>query len=186
MEWPEVMPRAHDAQPLPVDDDPSEVDWLEIEDEFEQASRLAGKKPMAAPTKKRGQTSLGTSASEKPKEIIDLKEAKDPASKHRHVIADWPEDEDEEVEEVSGIIASSQREQLARRQELTPPLQTTEPPPHPPHPQVQASGIPKPTATIRSDTPKPVPTTGVVAEKGARPEKIEKSRFATVFCAIDL
>jgi hypothetical protein len=32
------MPRAHDAQPLPVDDDPFEVDWLEIEDESEQAS----------------------------------------------------------------------------------------------------------------------------------------------------
>jgi hypothetical protein len=26
MEWPEVMPRAHDAQLLPMDDDPSEVD----------------------------------------------------------------------------------------------------------------------------------------------------------------
>jgi hypothetical protein len=26
VEWPEVMPRAHDAQPLPMDDDPSEVD----------------------------------------------------------------------------------------------------------------------------------------------------------------
>jgi hypothetical protein len=32
------MPRAHDAQPLPMDDDPSEVDWLEIEDESEQAN----------------------------------------------------------------------------------------------------------------------------------------------------
>jgi hypothetical protein len=53
---------------------------------------------VAAPTKKRGQTSLGTSTSEKPKEIIDLKEAEDPASKCRCVIADWPEDEDEEVE----------------------------------------------------------------------------------------
>jgi hypothetical protein len=62
---------------------------------------------VAAPTKKRGQTSLGTSASEKPKEIIDLKEAEDPASKRQCVIADWPEDEDKEVEEVSGIIASS-------------------------------------------------------------------------------
>jgi hypothetical protein len=38
MEWPEVVPRAQDAQPLPMDDDPSEVDWLEIEDESEQAS----------------------------------------------------------------------------------------------------------------------------------------------------
>jgi hypothetical protein len=28
-------------QPLPVDDDPYEVDWLEIEDESEQASQLA-------------------------------------------------------------------------------------------------------------------------------------------------
>jgi hypothetical protein len=32
------MSRAHDAQPLPVDDDPSKVDWLAIEDELEQAS----------------------------------------------------------------------------------------------------------------------------------------------------
>jgi hypothetical protein len=88
---------------------------------------------VAAPTKKRGQSSLGTSISEKPKEIIDLKEAEDSASKHQHVIVDWPEDEDEEV---SGIIASSRRERLATRQELTPPLQTTEPPPHPPQPQV--------------------------------------------------
>jgi hypothetical protein len=35
VEWPEVVPRVQDAQPLPVDDDPSEVDWLEIEDESE-------------------------------------------------------------------------------------------------------------------------------------------------------
>jgi hypothetical protein len=98
-----------------MDDDPSEVDWLEIEDESEQASRLAGKKPVAAPMKKRGQTSIGTSTSEKPKEVIDLKEAEDPASKSQRVIVDWPEDEDEEVEEVSGIIASSRRERLARR-----------------------------------------------------------------------
>jgi hypothetical protein len=48
------MPRAHDAQPLPVDDDPYEVDWLAIEDESEQASRLGGKKPVVAPMKKRG------------------------------------------------------------------------------------------------------------------------------------
>jgi hypothetical protein len=81
VEWPEVVPRAHDAQPLPVDVDPSEVDWLEIEDESEQASRLAGKKPVVAPTKKRGQTPQGTSANENPKEVIDLKEAEDPASK---------------------------------------------------------------------------------------------------------
>jgi hypothetical protein len=38
MEWPEVVPWAHDAQPLLVDDDPSEVDWLAIEEESEQAS----------------------------------------------------------------------------------------------------------------------------------------------------
>jgi hypothetical protein len=86
-----------------VDDDPSEVDWLEIEDDSEQSSRLAGKKPVAAPTKKRGQTS----ASEKPREAIDPKEAEDPASKGRRVIVDWPKDEDKEVEEVSGIMASS-------------------------------------------------------------------------------
>jgi hypothetical protein len=82
------MPRAHDAQPLPVDDDPSKVDWLEIEDESEQASQLAGKKPVVAPTKKRGQTSYGTSTNENPKEIIDLKEVEDLASKRRRVIAD--------------------------------------------------------------------------------------------------
>jgi hypothetical protein len=92
------MPWAQDAQLLPVDHDQSKVDWLEIEDESEQASRLAGKKPVAAPTKKRGQTSLGTSVSEKPKEIIDLKEAEDPASKRQRVIVDWPKDEEEEVE----------------------------------------------------------------------------------------
>jgi hypothetical protein len=40
-----------------VDDDSSEVDWLAIEDESEQASRLAGKKPIVVPMKKRGQTS---------------------------------------------------------------------------------------------------------------------------------
>jgi hypothetical protein len=178
MEWPEVVPRAQDAQPLPVDDDPSEVDWLEIEDESEEASRLAGKKP--------GQTSLGTSASEKPREAIDPKEAEDPASKHRRVIADWPEDEEEEVEEVSGIIASSRRERLARRQELTEPLQTTEPPPRPPQPQVQAAEILRPAAAVRSDVAKPVPTTGAGAEKGAGPEKTKKSRFATVFRATNL
>jgi hypothetical protein len=37
-----------------VDDDPSKVDWLAIEDESEQASRLAGKKPIVVLTKKRG------------------------------------------------------------------------------------------------------------------------------------
>jgi hypothetical protein len=36
-----------------MDDDPSKVDWLAIEDESEQASRLAGKKPIVAPMKKR-------------------------------------------------------------------------------------------------------------------------------------
>jgi hypothetical protein len=39
------MPRAHDTQPLLVDDNPSKVDWLAIEDELEQARRLGGKKP---------------------------------------------------------------------------------------------------------------------------------------------
>jgi hypothetical protein len=102
------------------------------------------------------------------------------------VIADWPEDDDEEIKVVSGIIASSRRERLARRQELTQLLQTTEPPPHPPQPHVQAIGIPKPAASVMSDVAKPVPTTGVVAEKGAGPEKTKKSRFATVFHAIDL
>jgi hypothetical protein len=36
---------------------------------------------MATPMKKRGQTSLGIVASEKLKEIIDLKEVEDPTSK---------------------------------------------------------------------------------------------------------
>jgi hypothetical protein len=66
VEWPEVMPRAHDAQSSPVDDDPSEVGWLAIEDGSEQASRLAGKKPIVAPMKKRGQTSQGISSDESP------------------------------------------------------------------------------------------------------------------------
>jgi hypothetical protein len=169
-----------------VDDDPSEVDWLAIEDESEQASRLAGKKSVVAPTKKRGQTSQGASSDENPKGVSDLKEAEDPGSKRRCLIADWLEEEDEEVEEVSGIIASNQRERLARRQEPTPPLPTTEPPPRPPQPQAQASGIPNPVAAVRSDVAKPVPTTGPVAEKGAGPEKAKKSRFATVFCCTDL
>jgi hypothetical protein len=141
---------------------------------------------VAAPTKKRGQTSLGTSVSEKPKYIIDLKEAEDLASKRRCVIVDWPEDEDEDVEEVSGIIASSRRERLARRQELRPPLQTTKPPPRPPQPQGQAAGIPKPAAAVRSNMAKHVPTTGAVAEKGAGPKKTKKSWFATIFHATDL
>jgi hypothetical protein len=64
-----------------VDDDPSEVDWLAIKDESKQASRLAGKKPIVAPTKKRGQTSQGTSLDESQEGVIDLKEAADPASK---------------------------------------------------------------------------------------------------------
>jgi hypothetical protein len=89
MEWPEVAPRTHDAQPTPVDDDPSEVDWLAIEDESEQANRLAGKKPLvSAPTKKRGQTSQVTSSTESPEGIIDLEEAEDPANKHRRLIVD--------------------------------------------------------------------------------------------------
>jgi hypothetical protein len=37
-----------------------------------------------------------------------------------------------------------------------------------------------------SDVAKPVPTTRVVAEKGAGPEKTKKSWFATVFHATDL
>jgi hypothetical protein len=96
---------------------------------------------------------------------------------------DWPKDEDEEV---SGIIASSRRERLARRQELTPPLQMTEPPPRPSQPQVQAAEIPRTAAAVRSDVAKPVPTTGAGAEKGAGPEKTKKSWFATIFCATDL
>jgi hypothetical protein len=111
---------------------------LAIEDESEQASRLAGKKLVVAPMKKRGQTSQGASSNENPEGVSDLKEADDPGSKHRRLIVDWPEEEDEEVEEVSGIIASSQRERLARRQEPTLPLPTTEPPPRPPQPQAQA------------------------------------------------
>jgi hypothetical protein len=51
---------------------------------------------------------------------------------------------------------------------------------------VQASGIPKPAAAVRSDMAKPVSTTGAVAEKGVGPEKMKKSRFSTVFHAIDL
>jgi hypothetical protein len=62
----------------------------------------------------------------------------------------------------------------------------TEPPPCPPQPQVQAVGIPKPAAVVRSIVAKPVPTTEAVAEKGAGPEKTKKSRFATVFHATDL
>jgi hypothetical protein len=186
MEWPEVILRAHDAQPLPVDDDPSEVDWLAIEDESAQASRLVGKKPVVAPTKKRSQTSQGASLDENPEGVSDLKEAEDLGSKRRCLIVDWPEEEDEEVEEVSGIVASSRRDRLARRQEPTPPLPTTEPPPQPLQPQAQASGIPKPAAAVRSDVAKPVLTIGLVAEKGARPEKAKKSQFATVFHCTDL
>jgi hypothetical protein len=169
-----------------MDDDPSEVDWLAIEDQSEQASRLAGKKPVVAPTKKRGQTSQGASLDENPEGVSDLNEAEDPGSKHRCLIADWPEEEDEEVEEVSSIVASNRRERLARRQEPTPPLPKTKPPPQPPQPQAHASGIPKCAATVRSDVAKPVPTTGPVAEKGAEPEKAKKSRFATVFRCTDL
>jgi hypothetical protein len=158
-----------------VDDDPCEVDWLAIEDESEQANRLAGKKPIVAPTKKRGQTSQGTSSNESPEGVIDLKEAEDPANKRRRLIANWPEEEDEEVEEAFRIVAHSWRERLARRQEPTPPLPTTEPTPQPPQPQAQPSEIPKPTAAVRGDVAKPVPTTGPVTEKGAGPEKVKKS-----------
>jgi hypothetical protein len=70
VEWSEVMPWAH-AQLLLVDDDPSKVDWLAIEDESEQASRLAGKKPIVALTKKRSQTSQGTFSDENPEGVID-------------------------------------------------------------------------------------------------------------------
>jgi hypothetical protein len=51
---------------------------------------------------------------------------------------------------------------------------------------VQASRIPKHAVAVRSDVAKPVPTTGAVAEKGVRPEKMKKSWFATVFHATDL
>jgi hypothetical protein len=169
-----------------VDDDPSEVDWLAIEDELEQASQFASKKPIVAPTKKRGQTSQGTSSNESLDGVIDLKEAEDPTSKHQCLIADWPEEEDEEVEEVSGIIARSQREQLARGQEPTLPVPTTKPTPQPPQPQAHALGIPKPPAIVRSDVAKPVLTTDSVAEKGAGPEKVKKSWFATVFHCTNL
>jgi hypothetical protein len=128
----------------------------------------------------------GASSDENPEGVSDLKEAKDLVSKHRCLIADWPEEEDEEVEEVSGIVASSRRERLARRQEPIPPLPTTEPPPRPPQPQAQALGIPKPAVAVRRDVAKPVPTTGPVAEKGARPVKAKKSRIATVFRCTDL
>jgi hypothetical protein len=37
-----------------MDDDPSKVDWLAIEDESEQASRLAGKKPVVALNEEEG------------------------------------------------------------------------------------------------------------------------------------
>jgi hypothetical protein len=166
-----------------MDGNPFEVDWLAIEDESEQASRLTGKKPVVAPTKKRGQTSQGAYSDENPEGVSDLKEAEDPGSKRRCLIVDWLEEEDEEV---SGIIPSSRRDRLARRQEPTPLLPTTEPPPRPPQPQAQASGIPKPAATVRSDVAKPVPTTEPVEEKGAGPEKAKKSWFATVFRCTDL
>jgi hypothetical protein len=92
------------------------------------------KKPVVALMKKRGQTSQGASSDKNPKGVSDLKEAEDPGSKRRRLIADWPKEEYEEVEEVSGIVASSRRERLARRQEPTSPLPTTEPPPRPPQP----------------------------------------------------
>jgi hypothetical protein len=65
-------------------------------------------------------------------------------------------------------------------------LQTTEPPPRPPQPQVQAAGIPKPAAAVRSNMAKSVLTTRAVAEKGTGPKKTKKSRFAIVFRATDL
>jgi hypothetical protein len=136
--------------------------------------------------KKRGQTSQGTSLDESQEWVIDLKEAEDPASKRRCLIADWPEKEAEEVKEVSSIVARSRRERLARGEEPTPPVPTTEPTPQPPQPQAQTSGIPKPAAAVRSDMTKPVPTIGSVAENGARPEKVKKSRFVTVFRCTNL
>jgi hypothetical protein len=42
-----------------MDDDSSEVDWLAIEDESEQASRLAGKKPIVAPNEEKGPDLIG-------------------------------------------------------------------------------------------------------------------------------
>jgi hypothetical protein len=65
-------------------------------------------------------------------------------------------------------------------------LPTTEPPPRPPQPQVQALGIPKSAAAVRSDVAKQVLTIGPLAEKGAGPEKAKKSQFATVFRYTDL
>jgi hypothetical protein len=52
---------------------------------------LHARNQLLPPTKKRGQTSQGTSSDESPEGIIDLKEAEDPASKHQRLIADWPE-----------------------------------------------------------------------------------------------
>jgi hypothetical protein len=147
---------------------------------------LQARNKLLPPTKKRDQTSQGASSYENPEGVSDLKEAEDLGSKRQCLIADWPEEEDEEVEEVSGIIATSRRERLARREEPTSPLPTTEPPPRPLQPQAQASGIPKPAAAIRSDVAKPAPTTRPVVEKGAGPEKAKKSQFATVFRFIDL
>jgi hypothetical protein len=51
---------------------------------------------------------------------------------------------------------------------------------------VQATGIRKPAAVVRSVVAKLVPTTRAVAEKGAGLEKTKKSRFTTVFHATDL
>jgi hypothetical protein len=44
-----------------------------------------------------------------------LKEAEDPANKRRRLITDWLEEEDQEVEEASDIVARSRRERPARR-----------------------------------------------------------------------
>jgi hypothetical protein len=69
-----------------MDNDPFEVDWLAIEDESEQVNQLAGKKPIVAPMKKRGQTSQVTSSDESPEGVIDLKEAGPRADQSRGVV----------------------------------------------------------------------------------------------------
>jgi hypothetical protein len=76
---------------------------------------LQARNQLLPPTKKRGQTSQGASLDENPEGVSDLKEAEDPGSKRQRLISNWPEEEDEEVEEVFGIIASSRRERIARR-----------------------------------------------------------------------
>jgi hypothetical protein len=159
---------------------------LQLKMNQSKPANLQARNQLLPPTKKRGQTSQGTSSDENPEGVIDLKEAEDLASKRRRLIVDWPEEDEEEVEEVSSIVAHSRRERLARRQELTAPLPAPKPTPRPPQPQAHTSGIPKPAAIVRSDIAKPVPTTGPVAEKGAGPEKAKKSRFTTVFRCINM